>query len=184
MDICPEWTINLHGGLSPYYKGSATLFWPFYFQQPELAGITYHIIDSKIDHGSIIQHFRPSINLNDTLHDIGCRAIKDGTLIGIRLLKKLQKQGKLLFPQKTTGKLFLEKDYNPTHIKIVYDLWEKGLIKKYLKNKKYYDERYHFIDQLEIMITELIDYKNKHSGKTCFIFGSGPSIKNQDLSLI
>ena len=31
---------------------------------------------------------------------------------------------------------------------------------------------------------ELIDYKNKHSGKTCFIFGSGPSIKNQDLSSI
>ena len=34
------------------------------------------------------------------------------------------------------------------------------------------------------MIMELIDYKNKHSGKTCFIFGSGPSIKNQDLSSI
>ena len=34
----------------------------------------------------------------------------------------------------------------------------------------------------EIMIMELIDYKNKHSGETCFIIGSGPSIKNQDLS--
>ena len=149
LDICPEWTINLHGGLSPYYKGSATLFWPFYFQQPELAGITYHMIDSKIDHGSIIQHFRPIIKLSDTLHDIGCRAIKDGTLIGIKLLKKLQQKGSLdLYPQNITGKLFLEKDYRPSHIKTVYDLWENGLIKKYLKNKKYYDDKYHFIDQI------------------------------------
>ena len=68
----------------------------------------------------------------------------------IKLLKKLQQQGMLdLFPQKTTGKLFLEKDYSPSHIKIVYDLWEKGIIDNYLKNKVSIDKQYSFIDQLK-----------------------------------
>ena len=150
LKISPLWIINLHGGLSPYFKGSATLFWPFYFQQPELAGITYHLIDSKIDHGDIIQHFRPTIFKKDTIHDIGCRAIKDGSLIAVRLLKKLEKNGYLeTFPQMKNGKLFLEKDYKAGHIKIVYDLWEKGIIDNYLKNKESIDKQYSFIDQLK-----------------------------------
>ncbi len=30
----PAYAWNIHGGLSPWYRGSITLFWPFYFLQP------------------------------------------------------------------------------------------------------------------------------------------------------
>src|ERR1019366_2422077 len=54
MRILPRWQINLHLGLSPWYKGSATLFWPFYFMQPQFAGATIHQIDLKADAGEVI----------------------------------------------------------------------------------------------------------------------------------
>ena len=33
-------TWNVHGGLSPWYRGGATLFWPSYMLQPEYTGMT------------------------------------------------------------------------------------------------------------------------------------------------
>lgn len=153
LDALSKWRINLHGGLSPYYKGSATLLWPFYFQQPELAGITFHLLSKKIDGGEILQHFRPAMFPEDTVVDIGCRAIKDGALIGVKLLKKLAESGTLeTFPQKSNGKLFLEKDYQPSHLRVVYDLMKGGMIKRYLSNKEKYDSLYEFIDQIGIKV--------------------------------
>ena len=150
LDALPEWKINLHGGLSPYYKGSATLLWPFYFQQPQLAGITYHLLEEKIDGGAILQHSRPPLYPDDSVTDIACRAITHGADSGIRLLKKLESAGHLdKFPQKNSGKLFLESDYRPSHLKVVYSLFDRGLIPNYLNHKALFDAPYMFVDQLK-----------------------------------
>jgi len=34
IDLCPHYAWNIHGGLSPWYRGTVTLFWPFYFMKP------------------------------------------------------------------------------------------------------------------------------------------------------
>ena len=39
LEILPDETFNVHLGLSPWYRGSATLFWPFYFMEPQWAGV-------------------------------------------------------------------------------------------------------------------------------------------------
>lgn len=39
----PDLKINMHLGLSPRYRGSATLFWPFYFLEPNWALSLIHI---------------------------------------------------------------------------------------------------------------------------------------------
>ena len=54
LGALPEISINMHLGLSPWYRGSATLFWPFYFLQPQFAGITFHQITPKADAGPIL----------------------------------------------------------------------------------------------------------------------------------
>lgn len=153
LDALPPWTMNLHGGLSPYYKGSATLLWPFYLQQPELAGVTFHALSRKIDEGSIYQHVRPAMYPEDTVSDIGCRAIQAAGSVGIRLLHKLDSSGRLeQFPHRGTGKLFLEKDYRPSILKVVYNNVADGLIERYLAHKKEFDAPYSFVDQLGINV--------------------------------
>ncbi|MBE1302176.1 MAG: hypothetical protein GJ680_19990 [Alteromonadaceae bacterium] len=149
MRVLPEWKINLHGGLSPFYKGSATLMWPFYMQQPELAGATFHLMSHKIDGGDILQHVRPTIKPEDKLTDIMCRCITQASDAAVKLLTKLEKNGKLdTYPQRGTGKLFLEKDYKPSCIGHIYRLAEGGMIKNYLDNKDKYDSLYKFVDQI------------------------------------
>lgn len=148
----PPWCINLHGGLSPWYRGSATLLWPLYFQQPELLGITFHLLAKQIDGGAILQHFRPEVNADDMPADLGCRAIHDGAETAVALLQKLDRTGTLnRIPQRSAGKLFLEQDYKPSHLQVVYDNLERGLLARYLKHKAAFDAPYRFTDQLGLM---------------------------------
>ena len=39
--------INVHLGLSPYYKGSATNFWPFVNNELQFLGVTFMVTDKE-----------------------------------------------------------------------------------------------------------------------------------------
>lgn len=147
----PEWLINLHGGLSPWYRGSATLFWPIYMMQPGYCGTTLHMIDAHIDSGDILQHSRPEVRADDTVHDIGCRAIVAGTEAMTRLLHKLEAEGSLeRFPQKKTGKVFYSYDFRPHHLRVINFLLEGGLLAEYLEDRERFDGDLELVDQLGI----------------------------------
>ena len=45
---------NVHGGLSPWFRGGATHFWPTYILKPEFTGMTFHEITNSVDGGNII----------------------------------------------------------------------------------------------------------------------------------
>lgn len=55
----PDRIINLHLGLSPYYRGSATLFWPFVHRELECLGTTIHLAEAKVDAGRILSRIKP-----------------------------------------------------------------------------------------------------------------------------
>ena len=40
--------------LSPWYKGTATHFWPSYFLEPEFTGVAIHELSKKIDSGPLV----------------------------------------------------------------------------------------------------------------------------------
>lgn len=50
----PEKIINLHLGSSPRYRGSATMFWPFYNDEIDHVASTIHIASEKVDAGAIL----------------------------------------------------------------------------------------------------------------------------------
>jgi len=132
----PENSINLHLGLSPRYRGSATLFWPFYFMEPNFAGSTFHQIVSEPDAGNIIHQSVPDLEVDDTIHDVACKTIIHSTKDALRLLKKIdeKKQWKR-FVQKGTGKNFLHSDFKAEHLRVIYDIFNDDMVKYYLKDK-------------------------------------------------
>ena len=67
--------LNIHLGLSPYYRGAGTNFWPLVNREPEFCGATIHFLDEGVDTGPIIAHVRPAIRSGDGPHDIGNRTI-------------------------------------------------------------------------------------------------------------
>lgn len=142
LKILPKHKINLHGGISPFYKGSATLLWPIFFRQPELLGVTFHELSNEIDGGAIYHHSRPVMKESDKPFHIGSKAILKAGEDVVKLFRKLKKQGELECKnQGGRGKLFMEKDYKPFVLKVAYENIESGIIREYLKNKVEIDKR-------------------------------------------
>jgi len=131
--------INLHLGLSPYYVGSATNLFPYYYNEPECVGATIHLATAKVDQGSILHQLRPNIEVNVDLHNIGNKTIlKAGKMLpGILITYS---KGKILPKiQNPIGRICRVKDLTPAVLRTIYDNFEKGMITEYLHNKKFRD---------------------------------------------
>jgi folate-dependent phosphoribosylglycinamide formyltransferase PurN len=66
---------NIHGGLSPWYRGSTTHFWPSYMLEPQMTGMTVHEITQAVDGGRIIHQLAAPLVAGDGLHDLACRTL-------------------------------------------------------------------------------------------------------------
>lgn len=132
--VLPNNTINLHLGLSPRYRGAATLFWPFYFLEPTYAGSTFHFIISEPDAGDIIHQTVPHLYETDTIHDVACKTVIKSSKEMVKLLKLFEKQKQFQrFVQKSSGKNFLSSDFKPEHLRMIYDVYNDDIVKHYLK---------------------------------------------------
>lgn len=56
--------INIHAGVSPYYRGSDCNFWALYDQNPHLVGSTIHLLSSGLDNGPILYHAMSNLKTN------------------------------------------------------------------------------------------------------------------------
>ena len=132
----PEYKINLHLGLSPRYRGSATLFWPFYFLEPNWAGSTFHIISDKPDAGDIIHQSLPELKRGDTIHEVSCRVVQQSAMDVKKIIDVLERGDTLkLHRQNSDGKNFLMRDFMPQHLRVIYDLFDDGLVDAYLRGE-------------------------------------------------
>ena len=52
-------TINIHMGLSPWYRGSSCNFWALYDGHPEMVGATIHRLSRGLDSGPMLFHALP-----------------------------------------------------------------------------------------------------------------------------
>ena len=68
--------VNLHGGLSPEYRGADCTFWALYNREPEKVGCTLHWIDAGIDTGRLIAHISPEIKPEDDELSLFWRAVR------------------------------------------------------------------------------------------------------------
>jgi folate-dependent phosphoribosylglycinamide formyltransferase PurN len=51
--------VNIHMGLSPYYRGSSCNFWALHDRRPAFVGATIHYLSAGLDSGPILAHVRP-----------------------------------------------------------------------------------------------------------------------------
>ena len=56
--------INIHMGVSPYYRGTDCNFWALYDDNPHLVGATIHLLSKGLDNGPILYHAMPNIKTN------------------------------------------------------------------------------------------------------------------------
>lgn len=103
--------LNMHTGLSPYYRGGRTNFWPFVEGEPGYFGVTVHKMSSGIDTGDILYSKRVIVEPEDTYSSINCKSIVTGTGLMIRALKNIETGTDRALPQWTQGKVFHDRDW-------------------------------------------------------------------------
>ena len=81
--------VNLHGGLSPEYRGADCTFWALYNGEPEKVGCTLHFINEGIDTGQLIAHICPAISEGDTELPLFWRAVKDSAAAYAEFVRRL-----------------------------------------------------------------------------------------------
>jgi methionyl-tRNA formyltransferase len=133
LSSLPRDRINLHLGLSPWYRGSATLFWPFYFLQPQFAGATFHQIIPEADAGQILHQLVPSLARGDGIHDVAAKTVLASRTALERILERWLIKGLRPFrSQMSSGRLFRVRDFQPAHLRIIYDLFDNRIVDAYL----------------------------------------------------
>jgi len=129
--------INLHLGISPYYRGSGTNFWPFVNNELEYLGSTILHLDAGIDTGDIICHVRPKIDFNDNVHTVGCKIIKSSVESLIKIIKLLN-DGKKLNRVKqwdVNDRYYKTKDFDEIALSKYKNNLKNEMIKNYLQSE-------------------------------------------------
>lgn len=127
---------NIHGGLSPWYRGNITHFWPSYFLEPQMTGMTIHNLTQDLDAGDVVHQNMAELVRGDGVHDLACRAV-----IGIadelpKVIGLFEKNGKIdKYSHKTTGRIWTSKDWRPDHLRLIYEFYNDKIVDLVLDGK-------------------------------------------------
>lgn len=120
--------INLHGGLSPQYRGADCTFWALYHGEPDQVGCTLHFINQGIDTGKLIAHICPEVKAGDDELTLFWRAVKESAEVYVQALHRLAAGDKLGKVQENKGRLFQVKDRELRHEKMLEQKLQAGLL--------------------------------------------------------
>jgi len=135
--------VNLHSGLSPYYRGTWSYGWPIVNNEPQYIGATVHHVDPGIDTGDIIYQTRPVLDGRDDLNTIFLKVIAEGIeLVSDAVDGMIRKGVAASYKQpQETGKLYCTKDFNADVARRCIAHIEGGVIGRYNAEKQSADAR-------------------------------------------
>ena len=133
LGLQAEYKWNIHGGLSPWYRGVITHFWPSFLLEPQMTGMTVHKLTQDIDGGDIIHQSLADLVRGDGVHELACRAVQS-LCSDLKQLMELTATGALKGPFKpaTTDRIWRSVDWQPGHLHIVYDFYRNRVVDHFL----------------------------------------------------
>ncbi len=79
--------INIHMGISPYYRGSSCNFWALYDNNPGYVGATIHLLSKGLDNGDILFHCVPDLLSSDNTFDFSMRSVMEAHKALVNLIE-------------------------------------------------------------------------------------------------
>jgi phosphoribosylglycinamide formyltransferase 1 len=129
--------LNVHLGLSPYYRGSGTNFWPLVNGEPEYVGATFMFIDAGIDTGEIIHQMRARVFPGDTPHSIGNRLIADMVPVYGEIARRFAELAAMPpLPAPASPRFYRKKDFTEDATRALYARFASGLVDRYLADRE------------------------------------------------
>lgn len=135
--------LGIHLGLSPYYRGSGTNFFPFVNRELEAIGFTLMRLDEGVDTGLIIHQGRAQIVLGDSIHTIGNRNINVMFKEMMFLLNSNFQFNNYKIPERqSTDRFYRRSDFNELSLRVALKNLEAGLVFEYITKKEMKNNNY------------------------------------------
>lgn len=133
--------INLHLGLSPYYRGSGTNLFPLVDGLPEYVGATVHLAVPAVDAGPVLAQARPVIAPDDHCHEIGTKALMAGVSVLKGVLPAyLSGDRQVQMQNLNIGRVMRRRDFNAEALRTMHAKFATGSLFAYLMDKEQRDK--------------------------------------------
>jgi methionyl-tRNA formyltransferase len=128
--------LNVHWGLSPYYRGTHCTEWALVNWDPYNIGVTLHRLSREIDGGGVVSQARAQITPDDTVHSINMQLTQLGTALARGALTRLDQGHQLVFHSQdhAQGLLTLNRQWSRTLTRQMRYIENQGLIGRMLKH--------------------------------------------------
>jgi len=120
---------NLHGGLSPHYRGADCTFWALYNGEPAQVGCTLHRIDAGIDTGALVAHVSPEVSEGDDELTLFWRGVRDAAEAYVELFDRLERGESLGQRQPVKGRLYQVKERGWSEERQLAQRMREGLLR-------------------------------------------------------
>jgi methionyl-tRNA formyltransferase len=128
--------LNIHLGLSPYYKGSGTNFFPFVNGELQFCGSTIMQISEKLDGGKIIHQIRPNFTFDDNIHTVGSKIIYQTAVELCEILSKKKTIKFFRIKTKYKTKIYKRNDFNKKTLNKALLNIKNNLVPNYISKYK------------------------------------------------
>ena len=142
-ELVRKGAINIHMGVSPYYRGSSCNFWASQDNNFHLVGSTIHKLSKGLDSGDILYHALPTVN--------DCQNTFDFTMKSVR----------------AAHRSLVQRISDGSIKNITSEKQDSSLEIRYTKNKDFSDEvAKHFLDRSDTieMVAEVLDANRRKKG--------------------
>lgn len=135
--------LGIHLGLSPYYRGSGTNFFPFVNNELEAVGYTLMHLDKGTDTGQIVHQGRAPIVLGDSIHTIGNRNIR---MLFVDIVKLIESKLDFSISKsqilRDSNRYYRKKDFSEQSLITALENLNNGLVERYLSDASNMNSRY------------------------------------------
>jgi methionyl-tRNA formyltransferase len=135
IDIPTRAAINMHGGLSPYYRGGDSIFWALYNHEPQYVGVTIHLLTLGIDAGPLLYTARPTIEADDDEMTLFAKIYRLGCELMVFAIQDVLAEKSQPVAQWEKGRLYYRKDRKTCHYRELIRVLKAGLLADYLRQK-------------------------------------------------
>lgn len=99
LSLARTLALNMHTGISPYYRGADCSFWPLHNEELHMLGATVHECVKEVDGGKIFGTTRVQLRAEDGVFEAYARCVKAGAELYAAKVRELLESGPDGVPQ-------------------------------------------------------------------------------------
>ncbi len=120
--------LNLHGGLSQFYRGLFTTDWAIHNREPEYVGATVHFVSEGIDDGEVVFQGRPFLGVDDHPNRCYEKVVRLGIDMMSAAITAIDR-GELHAPQvPSKGHLYYQRDFTAAVKRWLWWRWRRTMV--------------------------------------------------------